>query len=68
MRYPTAKRSKLVTNYAKVARKTDDNGLDSNEWDFIIAGGGIILELGYLIVLNLKPSRHSRMCSGFTSL
>lgn len=34
------KRQKLITDYAKVARKLNDNGLEFDEWDFIIVGGG----------------------------
>jgi choline dehydrogenase len=37
----TAKHSKLVTNYEKVARKVNENGLEFDEWDFIVVGGGI---------------------------
>ncbi|KAG0702841.1 hypothetical protein DFH29DRAFT_982223 [Suillus ampliporus] len=36
----TVKQPKLITDYAKVARKVDDNGLEFDEWDFIIVGGG----------------------------
>ncbi|KAG2122357.1 hypothetical protein DEU56DRAFT_832517 [Suillus clintonianus] len=36
----TVKQPKLVTDYAKVARKLNDNGLEFDEWDFIIVGGG----------------------------
>jgi len=38
----TAKHSKLITNYGKVARKVNENGLEFDEWDFIIVGGGSI--------------------------
>ncbi|KAG2146121.1 uncharacterized protein EDB93DRAFT_485376 [Suillus bovinus] len=41
LRYLTAKQSKLITDYAKVARKVnDDHGAEFDEWDFIIVGGG----------------------------
>ncbi|KAG0706706.1 hypothetical protein DFH29DRAFT_995574 [Suillus ampliporus] len=40
MRYLTVKQPKLITDYAKVARKVDDNGLEFDEWDFIVVGGG----------------------------
>jgi choline dehydrogenase len=43
LRRLTAKQTKLITNYAKVARKVDDNGLEFDEWDFIIVGGGMNL-------------------------
>jgi choline dehydrogenase len=36
------KRPKLITDYAKVARELNDNGLEFDEWDFIIVGGGTI--------------------------
>lgn len=36
------KRPKLIKDYAKVARKLNDNGLAFDEWDFIIVGGGTI--------------------------
>ncbi|OJA08249.1 hypothetical protein AZE42_02073 [Rhizopogon vesiculosus] len=36
----TAKHSKLITNYGRVARKVNENGLEFDEWDFIIVGGG----------------------------
>lgn len=34
------KQPKLITNYAQVARQLNDNGLQFDEWDFIIVGGG----------------------------
>ncbi|KAG2154013.1 hypothetical protein DEU56DRAFT_868537 [Suillus clintonianus] len=34
------KKSKLITDYAKVARKVHDDGVEFDEWDFIIVGGG----------------------------
>ncbi|KAG1804935.1 uncharacterized protein HD556DRAFT_492199 [Suillus plorans] len=40
LRYLTAKQPKLITDYAKVARKVNDNGAEVDEWDFIIVGGG----------------------------
>ncbi|KAG2076498.1 alcohol oxidase [Suillus decipiens] len=40
VRYLTAKQPKLITDYAKVARKVNDKGLEFDEWDFIIVGGG----------------------------
>ncbi|KAG0706730.1 hypothetical protein DFH29DRAFT_1066647 [Suillus ampliporus] len=40
LRHLTAKQSKLITDYAKVAREVNDNGLVFDEWDFIIIGGG----------------------------
>ncbi|KAG1739173.1 uncharacterized protein EDB91DRAFT_1248930 [Suillus paluster] len=40
LRYITAKQPKLITDYAKVARKANDTGLEFDEWDFIIVGGG----------------------------
>ncbi|KAG1727650.1 uncharacterized protein EDB91DRAFT_1253777 [Suillus paluster] len=40
LRQLTTKQPKLITNYAKVARKVNDNGLEFDEWDFIIVGGG----------------------------
>jgi choline dehydrogenase len=42
LRYITAKQSKLITDYAKVARKIDDNGREFDEWEFVIVGGGMI--------------------------
>jgi len=41
LRRLTAKQTKLITDYAKVARKVNDNGLEFDEWDFIIVGGGM---------------------------
>ncbi|KAJ8594667.1 alcohol oxidase [Rhizopogon salebrosus TDB-379] len=40
LRLFTAKKPKLITDYAKVARKVDDSGLEFDEWDFIVVGGG----------------------------
>ncbi|KAG0702933.1 hypothetical protein DFH29DRAFT_467568 [Suillus ampliporus] len=40
LRQLTTKQQKLITDYAKVARKLDDNGSEFDEWDFIIVGGG----------------------------
>lgn len=40
LRYLTVKQSKLITDYSKVARKVADDGVESDEWDFIIVGGG----------------------------
>ncbi|KAG1851476.1 hypothetical protein DFJ58DRAFT_886414 [Suillus subalutaceus] len=34
------KQPKLITDYAKVARELNNNGLEFDEWDFIIVGGG----------------------------
>jgi choline dehydrogenase len=42
LRRLVAKQPKLVTDYAKVARKVNDDGLGFDEWDFIIVGGGSI--------------------------
>lgn len=42
LRYLTAKQPKLITDYAKVARKVNDNGAEVDEWDFIIVGGGMV--------------------------
>jgi len=42
LRHFTAKQPKLITDYEKVARKVHDNGLEFDEWDFIIVGGGMI--------------------------
>jgi choline dehydrogenase len=63
------KQPKLITDYAKVARELTDNGFEFDEWDFIIVGGGttfIVLQLEHL--RDQISSRHSRMCSGITSL
>ncbi|OJA10878.1 hypothetical protein AZE42_11150 [Rhizopogon vesiculosus] len=40
LRRINTKQPKLITDYAKVARKVDDSGLEFDEWDFIIVGGG----------------------------
>jgi choline dehydrogenase len=40
LRYLTAKQPRLITDYAKVARKVADDGVEFDEWDFIIIGGG----------------------------
>jgi hypothetical protein len=32
----------LITDYVKVAREPNNNGLEFDEWDFIIVGGGMI--------------------------
>ncbi|KAG1738217.1 hypothetical protein EDB19DRAFT_1895689 [Suillus lakei] len=40
MRQLTMKQPKLVTDYTKVARNLNDNGLEFDEWDIIIVGGG----------------------------
>jgi choline dehydrogenase len=34
------KQPKLITEYTKVARELNNNGLEFDEWDFIIVGGG----------------------------
>jgi choline dehydrogenase len=36
------KQPKLITEYTKVARELNNNGLEFDEWDFIIVGGGAI--------------------------
>jgi len=41
LRRLTADRSKLITDYAAVARKVNDIGLEFDEWDFVIVGGGM---------------------------
>ncbi|KAG2112162.1 hypothetical protein BD769DRAFT_1630207 [Suillus cothurnatus] len=40
LRYLTAKQPKLITDYAKVAKKVNDDGVEFDAWDFIIVGGG----------------------------
>ncbi|KAG1723029.1 uncharacterized protein EDB91DRAFT_1173780 [Suillus paluster] len=40
LRYLTAKQPKLITDYTKVAREVNDNGVEFVEWDFIVVGGG----------------------------
>jgi choline dehydrogenase len=70
LRLFTAKKPKLITDYAKVARKVDDSGLEFDEWDFIVVGGGMVITYQFQqselhMVINL--SRHSRMCSGIAS-
>ncbi|KAG2127230.1 hypothetical protein DEU56DRAFT_820837, partial [Suillus clintonianus] len=40
LRQLIVKQPKLITDYAKVARKLNDNGLEFDEWDFVIVGGG----------------------------
>lgn len=41
LRYLTVKQSKLITDCSKVARKVADDGVEFDEWDFIIVGGGM---------------------------
>jgi choline dehydrogenase len=68
LRLFSAKQQKLITDYAKVARKVDGNGFEFDEWDFIIVGGGMKHHspVEFLVISTL--SRHSRMCSGIPSL
>jgi hypothetical protein len=70
----TVKQSKLITNYAKVAKKVTDNGLEfdeqaESEWDFIIVGGGKYCENIRSAKFKVSSSsRHCRMCSSISSL
>jgi choline dehydrogenase len=71
LRYLTAKQPKLITDYAKVAKKVNDNGVESDAWDFIIVGGGMshsMFHTGSPISHTPNASRYSRMCSSITSL
>jgi choline dehydrogenase len=40
LRRLAAKEPKLITDYAKVARKVNDTEPEFDEWDFVIVGGG----------------------------
>jgi choline dehydrogenase len=68
LRYLTAKQPKLITDYAKVAREVADDGVEFDEWDFIIVGGGMPFHTNSRMSYAPNAPRHGRMCSGITSL